>query len=140
MKGFYGLIFLSLFLLSSFTMRGQDSTFYIRLAEIELHPGQVSDYLQILQEETSSSVRLEPGVISIFPMVMKSDSTQIRILEIYRNKQAYAEHLLTPHFLHYKNSTLQMVKSLNLVDMEAVDPGTMNTIFRKMKPDLRRIN
>ena len=44
--------------------------------------------------------------------------TEIRLLEIYANEEAYQSHLKTHHFLHYKKMTLKMVKSLELIDME----------------------
>ena len=58
---------------------------------------------------------------------------QIRILEIYANREAYEAHLKTPHFQKYKTSTLKMVKSLKLVDMNTIDSETMVDIFRKLK-------
>ncbi|MEZ4897309.1 MAG: hypothetical protein R2806_10755 [Saprospiraceae bacterium] len=44
----------------------------------------------------------------------------------------YEAHLKSAHFLTYKSSTQTMVKSLKLVDMEAVDPATMQLLFRKI--------
>jgi quinol monooxygenase YgiN len=66
-------------------------------------------------------------------MYQQKDSTQIRILEIYANREAYQSHLKTQHFQHYKTTTLAMVKSLQLIDMDAMDPETMSKIFRKLK-------
>jgi quinol monooxygenase YgiN len=66
-------------------------------------------------------------------MFQKENPTEIRILEIYAGKEAYESHLQTPHFKHYKTSTLNMVKSLRLVDMDAIDSETMPMIFRKIK-------
>ncbi len=85
----------------------------IRIAELEIDSSHFETYISILKEEAAASVRLESGVISIYPMFEKQTPTTIRILEIYKNKEAYESHLQTPHFKHYKNSTLQMVKSLN---------------------------
>ena len=106
----------------------------VRLSEIEIDAAQLEDYLAILTEESAASVRLEPGVISIYPMFQKDNPTQIRILEIYANKEAYEAHLQTPHFKHYKSATLPMVKSLKLVDMEALDDKSMPEIFKKLNP------
>ena len=105
----------------------------IRISEIEIDPNYLDEYLSILKEEAQASVRLETGVISIYPMYQKENPTEIRILEIYSNKEAYEAHLQTPHFKYYKTNTLNMVKSLRLVDMEAIDPETMSMIFRKVK-------
>ncbi len=104
----------------------------IRLSEIEIIPEYRDEYLSILKEEAKASVALEPGVISIYPMYQKENPTEVRILEIYADKKAYNDHLETPHFKHYKTTTLKMVKSLKLVDMSAIDGQTMPMIFEKM--------
>lgn len=110
----------------------QKSDMIIRISEIEIEPSFLKEYLDILNEEASASVKLEPGVISIFPMFQKENHNQIRILEIYADKKAYESHLKTPHFLKYKTTTLKMVKSLKLIDMEASDSITMKEIFKKI--------
>ncbi|WP_229728780.1 putative quinol monooxygenase [Hymenobacter glacieicola] len=120
-------------LLSCGSALAQKSSMIVRLSEIEIHPNYLQEYKAILKDESRASVKLEPGVISIYPMYQKSNSTQIRILEIYANQEAYQAHLKTPHFQKYKTTTLKMVKSLKLVDMEALDSETMANIFRKVK-------
>ena len=104
----------------------------VRMAELEIDPDFLEEYLHILKEEAEASVRLEPGVIAIYPMHEKDNPTAIRILEIYANQEAYEAHLQTPHFLHYKTATMDMVKSLRLVDMEAIDGENMSAIFGKL--------
>jgi quinol monooxygenase YgiN/alkylhydroperoxidase/carboxymuconolactone decarboxylase family protein YurZ len=104
----------------------------VRISEIEISAEHMEEYKAILEEESSESVKIEPGVIAIYPMFQKEKPTQVRILEIYANQAAYRSHLQTPHFLHYKTTTLNMVKSLKLVDMNAIDIETMNTIFKKL--------
>jgi quinol monooxygenase YgiN/alkylhydroperoxidase/carboxymuconolactone decarboxylase family protein YurZ len=104
----------------------------VRISEIEILPEYLKEYNAILREEASASVKLEAGVIAIFPMSQKESPTQIRIIEIYADKTAYQSHLKTPHFQHYKTSTLKMVKSLKLVDMESLDRETMLEIFKKL--------
>ena len=78
-------------------------------------------------------MELEPGVISIYPMYQTENPTEIRILEIYADQTAYKSHLETPHFKYYKTTTLKMVKSFKLVDMNAIDKETMPKIFKKIK-------
>lgn len=104
----------------------------IRMSEIEIDSNYLEEYISILKEESEASIRLEPGVISIYPMFQKENPTEIRILEIYKDKKAYESHLETPHFKHYKTTTLKMVKSLKLIDMEAIDEESMPAIFRKL--------
>ena len=115
------------------TISAQTSTtMMIRMSEIEINPVYLQEYLTILKEESRASVTDEQGVISIFPMYQKEKPNQIRILEIYASKEAYESHLTTKHFLHYKSSTLKMVTSLKLIDMNAIDIEEMHEIFRKI--------
>lgn len=103
------------------------------MAEIEIDSSYIDEYIAMLKEESEASVRLEPGVICIYPMFQKEHPTQIRLLEIYANRETYESHLQTPHFKHYKETTLKMVKDLNLIEMEAIDPASMSEIFNKLK-------
>lgn len=104
----------------------------IRISEIEVYPQYLAEYLSASKDVGATSVKEEPGVICIYPMQMKRDSTQIRILEIYASPEAYQHHIKTVHFQKYKTGTLHMVKSLDLVDMYALDPASMPQIFLKM--------
>jgi len=121
-----------LFILTFQNSFAQKNSMIIRISEIEIDSSYLQAYKTILKEEARASVELEQGVISIYPMYEKENLTQVRILEIYANKEAYEKHLKTAHFLKYKTTTLKMVKSLKLVDMEAIDPKTMPKIFRKL--------
>ena len=125
-------IFFFLLLFTFQNTFAQKSNMIIRISEIEIDSNCLEQYMSILKEESKASVELEPGVISIYPMYQKESPTQIRILEIYANKEAYEQHLKTPHFLKYKTITLKMVKSLRLVDMETIDSQTMPKIFQKL--------
>lgn len=104
----------------------------VRISEIEIVPEYLEKYKSIVKEEAAASVKTEPGVIAIFPMYQKEDPTQVRIVEIYTDKAAYQSHLQTPHFQHYKTTTLKMVKSLRLVDMRSTDMVIMLEIFKKL--------
>lgn len=105
----------------------------IRIAEIEIDSTYFDDYISILKEESAASIALEPGVLCIYPMYRKDNLTSILLLEIYADREAYESHLKTEHFLKYKTSTMHMVTSLKLIDMEAIDPETMAEVFVKVK-------
>ncbi len=105
----------------------------VRISEIEIFPEYLQDYNSILKEEAATSIKIEPGVISIFPMFQREHPTQVKIIEIYENQGAYKSHLQTPHFKYYKETTLKMVKSLNLIDMTSLDKEIMLDLFKKLK-------
>lgn len=120
-------------LLTCHSAFAQKKDMMVRIAEIELDSKYVEEYKAILKEESRASVELEPGVVAIYPMYQQANPTQIRLLEIYADKEAYESHLKTPHFQKYKTSTLKMVKSLKLIPMEALDAEAMPLLFRKLK-------
>ena len=105
----------------------------VRIAEIEVFPQYLEEYLAFANEVDRLSIEREPGVICLFPMQSAEDSCQIRILEIYASEEAYQLHLKTPHFLKYKQGTLHMVKDLKLPTMKPLDPETMKLIFKKQR-------
>ena len=102
-----------------------------RLAEIEVHPQYLKEYLAAAAEIQKASLAEEPGVVCLFPTQTKEDSCQIRILEIYASQQAYQHHIQTAHFKKYKQGTLHMVKHLKLQDLQPLTPETMNKIFKR---------
>ena len=116
-----------------FTSPIKHETMIVRLAEIEVYPEHLQEYLKFANEVDRLSVEREPGVICLFPMQIAEDSTQIRILEIYASEEAYQSHIKTEHFLKYKQGTIHMVKSLKLPTMQPLDPETMKLIFNKQR-------
>ena len=110
----------------------------VRISEIEVVPEYLDEYLSFAKEVGATSVREEPGVICIYPMQQKRNKNVFRILEIYTNQEAYQSHIKSAHFQKYKTGTLHMVKSLDLVDMNALDSEEMNLIFEKMKQLCKR--
>ena len=76
----------------------------------------LNDYMAFAKEVGETSMRVEPGVLTLFSMQSKEDPCKIYILEIYADREAYQSHLQTAHFKRYKEATAQMVKSLKLID------------------------
>ncbi|PJJ60919.1 putative quinol monooxygenase [Hymenobacter chitinivorans] len=95
----------------------------VRLAKLEIHPAELERYRAALKEEIENSLRLEPGVLTLYAVAEKANPTRITILEIYASHEAYQAHLLTPHFRKYKNGTQAMVKSLELVETDPLVPA-----------------
>ena len=110
---------------------GLGTSALFRLAEIEVYPQYLKEYLAAAAEIQKASLAEEPGVVCLFPTQTKEDSTQIRILEIYALQQAYQHHIQTAHFQKYKQGTLHMVKHLKLQDLQPLTPETVKMIFKR---------
>jgi quinol monooxygenase YgiN len=96
----------------------------VRIAELEIDPGQLDAYKLALKEEIETSMRVEPGVLTLYAVSLKEHPEQIRLFETYRDAIAYESHLQSPHFKTYKRRTQQMVKLLRLVETEPILLGS----------------
>ena len=112
-----------LMLLSFQCVSAQEKRQMVRLAKLVIDSAQLENYKAFLKEEIETSVRLEPGVLTLYALSEKNNPTHITILEIYADSVAYKTHLQTPHFIKYKTGTKDMVKSLELVETVPLVPG-----------------
>lgn len=95
----------------------------VRLAKLVIDSAQLESYKAVLKEEIETSIRVEPGVLTLYAVAEKNNPTHITILEIYADTVAYKSHIQTPHFIKYKNETKDMVKSLELIEADPLVPG-----------------
>lgn len=98
----------------------------VRLAKITVDPTQLDQYNAALKLQMTMAVRLEPGVLTYYAVADKKNPAQITILEIYADTLAYQSHIQTPHFKKYKNTVQNMVKSLQLVDVDLIGKAVKN--------------
>ena len=113
-------------MLSQFTFQiatAQEKGQMVRLAKLVIDSTQLESYKALLKEEIETSVRVEKGVLTLYAVSEKDKPTHITILEIYSDRDAYKAHIQTPHFIKYKNGTMEMVKSLELVESVPLVPG-----------------
>ncbi len=92
----------------------------VRIAKIEIHPAYLEAYRAALAEHAKTAVKVEPGVLALQAVYDKIHPTQVTVFEVYASEAAYQAHLKTAHFLTYKNGTLNMVKSLELIEVVPV--------------------
>ncbi|MEO6316367.1 MAG: antibiotic biosynthesis monooxygenase [Chitinophagaceae bacterium] len=92
----------------------------VRLAKIKVDPLQVDKYNISLKEQMATAVLVEPGVLTYYAVADKRDPSQITILEIYADTASYKLHIETKHFKKYKDTVKDMVKSLELADVNLI--------------------
>lgn len=113
-------IFILMFLSGYSSASAQQDNRKVRIAKIEIFPEYLAEYRSALAEHAQVAVAVEPGVLALQAVYDKSNPTQVTVLEVYASEEAYQVHLKTPHFLKYKNGTLKMVKSLELVEVAPI--------------------
>ena len=88
----------------------------VHLAKLNIDSAQLENYKAALREEIETSLRVEPGVLTLYAIAEKNNPGYITIFEVYADTDAYRAHLASPHFKKYKSATKDMVKSLELID------------------------
>src|SRR3954449_6574047 len=96
----------------------------VRIAELQIDPAQLDSYKLALKEEIETSIRVEPGVLTLYAVTLKEHPEQIRLFEVYKDAAAYESHLQSPHFKAYQSRTQQMVQNLRLVETEPILLGS----------------
>ena len=96
---------------------------FVRLSLITVDPARLEEYKAYLKEGVTASMSREPGVLVLYPTTRKDAPNVFTILEIYANRAAYESHIKSAHFQKYKQGTLDMVQSLELVDVDPLIPG-----------------
>ena len=99
----------------------------VRLSKIQVYPEYLHDYIEYAIEVGETSLRTEPGVLTMYAMQDVADSCNITILESYSSQEAYVKHIESEHFQKYKKGTLHMVKSLELCDQKPLNPRSILT-------------
>lgn len=94
----------------------QDKNLMVRIAKLQIDSAQLENYKAALKLHAETAVRVEPGVLTLYAVYEKDHPTHVTVFEIYADADAYKAHLKTPHFLQYKASTKDMVKSLELIE------------------------
>jgi quinol monooxygenase YgiN len=81
---------------------------------------QLENYNAALKEHAEAAVSREPGVLTLYAVADKDNPTHVTVFEIYSSVAAYKSHIQTRHFLKYKTTVKDMVKSLVLTDVTPI--------------------
>lgn len=95
----------------------------IRLSKVEVDPAYLDEYMRYAIEVGEISLRTEPGVLTMYALQEKENPCNITILETYASQEAYRKHIASAHFQKYKQGTLHMVRNLQLLDQNELNPS-----------------
>lgn len=115
------------------TASAQETGQIVRLAKLVIDSAYLESYKVYLKEGIETALRVEPGVLTIYAVSEKERPTHFTILETYASTGAYQAHIQSAHFLKYKQGTLHMVKSLELIDTQPLTPELKVSQKRKSK-------
>lgn len=113
------IILAGMLLVISCSIMAQDKK-VTRIARITVDTSQLAEYRKLLKAQMETAVHAEPGVISYTVYADKAEPFKLTILEVYADNEAYLAHRETAHFKKYKLATKDMVKSLELSELNPV--------------------
>jgi quinol monooxygenase YgiN len=88
----------------------------VRVADLEINPAQLENYLAAVREEMETSVRVEPGVLAIYAVAEKENPAKLKFFEMYTDEAAFKSHIESPHFKKYFEATKAMIVSRKLIE------------------------
>ena len=110
---------------SMYTKEPMTADGIVRLSKVEVYPQHLDEYMKYATEVGETSLRTEPGVLTMYAVDEKENPCKITILETYASREAYEKHIASPHFQKYKQETLHMVKRLELVDQNVLNKNNV---------------
>lgn len=94
-----------------------------RHGSLDIDPTRLPAYEAAVSEEIDDSIRLEPGVLTLYAVALAHNRGQLRFFEIYADDAAYRGHLDSPHFKKYVETTRPMIRSRKLFETRPVFLG-----------------
>lgn len=98
------------------TMATENSVPIMRIFEFVLVPSDVQSILEAGRKNIETSVRDEPGVLSMYCAVDKDDPTKLYVVEVYRNQAAYQAHVESAHFKAFSEAIRGKIVSRRIVE------------------------
>ncbi|RQS40962.1 antibiotic biosynthesis monooxygenase [Burkholderia sp. Bp8990] len=88
----------------------------MRIFEFVVAPSDVQSILEAGRKNIETSVRDEPGVLSMYCAIAKDDPTKLYVVEIYRDQGAYQAHTESAHFRAFSDEIRGKVVSRRIVE------------------------
>lgn len=75
---------------------------FVVIAEFQVKPGRMDQFLALAREDASHSVRDEPGCRRFDVTVLEGGGDRVLFYEIYDDRAAFDAHLATPHLARFR--------------------------------------
>ncbi len=109
----------------------------VRLSKIEVYPEFLETYMEYATEVGATSLKTEPGVLTMYAVADRENPCNITILETYSSQEAYKKHIASGHFQKYKQGTMHMVRTLVLDDVTPLNPASrLVSVIHEQHPEI----
>ena len=77
---------------------------------VKVKPDQRRRFLEVIEDDATSSVRDEPGCVDFQVLQDQADPDTYYFYEVYRDEQAFWAHSQTPHFERWRAASPEVLE------------------------------
>ena len=96
---------------------------YVITVDFWLHPGALEPFLALIRDNASRSLASEPGCERFDVLIEKGKPDHVLLYEIYRDRNAFDQHLKSAHYADFSKSAQPYVRSKAVLEFEPISPG-----------------
>ncbi len=75
---------------------------FVVIAEFQVKPGCLADFLALARDDATASVASEPGCRAFDVCVSETEADTVVFYEVYDDRAAFDAHLETPHLARFR--------------------------------------
>jgi len=83
---------------------------YAIFVTVKVKPDQRQRFLDVIEDDSVSSVRDEPGCLDFQVLQDQADPDTYYFYEVYRDEEAFNAHGQTPHFQRWNTASQEVLK------------------------------
>lgn len=83
---------------------------FVVIAEFDVEPARLDDFLAVARDDAAHSVADEPGCRQ-FEVVVLEGSSSVLFYEVYDDRAAFDAHLETPHLARFRDAVPALIRA-----------------------------
>ncbi|MFG1350137.1 putative quinol monooxygenase [Xanthobacter autotrophicus] len=83
---------------------------FVVIAEFDVEPARLDDFLAVARDDAAHSVADEPGCRQFEVIVLEGSSTVV-FYEVYDDRAAFDAHLETPHLARFRDAFPALIRA-----------------------------
>lgn len=113
----------------------------VRIFELQIDPAGVQAFYDAGRLNMQTSNREEQGVLAMYAVASQDKPGLIYVFEMYADDDAYLHHIGTRHYKNFINTTLPLIRSKHLIEIDPVfvaeKPTPLLIMQRGKSPEVR---
>lgn len=95
---------------------------FVLIVDLQTQPGNQAEFLALASQNAGDSLSYETGCLQFDVLVDPQDPTRITFYEVYDSEAAFEKHQQSPHFKHYLEHAVPLLKRRERRFLTRLDP------------------